>query len=212
MRYLRLLNFIVAALLAVTLMMPPRRALAQEIVAHRGASDAAPENTLAAFRLAWKLGADLIEGDFYLTTDGHIVTIHDKTTKRTAGKDLPVAQSTLAELRQLDVGVWKAPQYRGQRIPTLAEVLAVVPPGKKILIEIKCGPEIVPQLKTELAQSSLKPAQTIVIAFDESVVRRKGPDPPDQSLLADKLQAEQTDQEVVTHARRNPRHAQTDRS
>jgi len=145
-------------------------ASAQMIVAHRGASDAAPENTLAAFQLAWKLGADAIEGDFYLTTDQQIVTIHDSNTKKTAGVDLRVASCTLQQLRQLDVGSWKSPRFRGQRIPTIEEVLAVVPQGKKILIEIKCGPEIVPKLKDALANSSLSPAQTIVIAFQESVV------------------------------------------
>lgn len=171
MRSYRPCLFLITALFAVPPMMQTQVASAQSIVAHRGASAAAPENTMAAFQLAWEQGADLIEGDFYLTADGHIVTMHDKTTQRTAGVDLAVAQSTLAELRKLDVGAWKGPQYRGERIPTLAEVLAVVPAGKKILIEIKCGPEIVPKLKEELAKSPLQPAQTTVIAFDESVVR-----------------------------------------
>jgi len=143
---------------------------AQQIVAHRGASADAPENTLAAFQLAWEQGADLIEGDFYLTADRQIVAHHDKDTKRTANVSLPVAQSTLARLRQLDVGVWKEQRFRGQRIPTLQEVLETVPQEKSILIEIKCGPEIVPHLKKVLAASSLAPAQTTVIAFQESVV------------------------------------------
>ncbi len=143
---------------------------AQMIVAHRGASAVAPENTLAAFQLAWTLGADMIEGDFYLTSDERIVTIHDDNTKRTAGEDHKVAQSTLKQLRQLDVGAWKSPKFRGQHIPTIEEVLSIVPDGKKILIEIKCGPEIVPQLKKVLADASLEPEQTIVIAFNEAVV------------------------------------------
>ena len=78
-----------------------------KIVAHRGASLDAPENTLAAFRLAWSQGADAIEGDFRLTKDGRIACLHDDTTQRTAGLDLTVADSTLAELRELDVGSWK---------------------------------------------------------------------------------------------------------
>lgn len=140
------------------------------IVAHRGASHDAPENTLAAFRLAWEQGADVIEGDFYLTSDGHIVCIHDGTTKKTAGVELDVAKSTLAELRQLDVGRWKDERFAGEQIPTIEEVLSIVPEGKAILIEVKCGPEIVPQLKAALAASPLKPEQTIVIAFDDKVV------------------------------------------
>ena len=140
------------------------------IVAHRGASYDAPENTLAAFRLAWDQGADAIEGDFYLTKDRHIVCLHDRTTKLTSGKDLKVADSTLAALRTLDVGSWKDAKWTGERIPTLEEVLALVPPGKKIFLELKSGPEIVPRLKETLAKVRLAAAQTIVIAFDPQVV------------------------------------------
>jgi glycerophosphoryl diester phosphodiesterase len=143
---------------------------AQMIVAHRGASDEAPENTLAAFRRAWELGADAIEGDFYLTRDGQIVALHDKTTKRTADRDLPVAQSTLAELKTLDVGAWKNERFRGERMPTLAEVLACVPSGKKIFIEIKCGTEILPALKTVLSESPLAAEQIVIICFNADVI------------------------------------------
>ncbi len=140
------------------------------IVAHRGASHDAPENTLASFKLAWEQGADCIEGDFYLSSDGHIVCSHDKTTKKTSDVVRDVSKSTLAELKQLDVGSWKDERFADERIPTLEEVLATVPANKTILIEIKCGPEIVPVLKKVLSKSTLKPEQTIVIAFDENVV------------------------------------------
>ena len=70
---------------------------AQQIVAHRGASHVAPENTIAAFRQAWREGADAIEGDFHLTKDGNIVCIHDADTKRTAGVSRSVANSTLED-------------------------------------------------------------------------------------------------------------------
>ena len=78
----------------------------QLIVAHRGASHDAPENTLAAFRLAWEKDADAIEGDFYLTRDQQIVCLHDETTERTAPGQtcLQVAESTREQLRTLDVG------------------------------------------------------------------------------------------------------------
>ena len=69
------------------------------IVAHRGASGEAPENTIPAFNLAWKQGADAIEGDFHLTKDGHVVCIHDANTKKVAGKNLVVKDTTLAELK-----------------------------------------------------------------------------------------------------------------
>lgn len=140
------------------------------IVAHRGASFDAPENTLAAFRLAWDQGADAIEGDFYLTADHRIVCIHDATTKRVAGTNLTVASSTLEQLRALEVGAWKGPRWKGERIPTIEEVLAVVPPGKKIFLELKSGPPIVPVVKAALAGSSLKPDQTVIISFDSKTI------------------------------------------
>lgn len=146
--------------------------LSQAIVAHRGASADAPENTLAAFELAWLRGADAVEGDFYLSRDGHLVCIHDRSTKRTAGVDLPVAETPLRRLRELDVGAWKGARYRGERIPTIDEVLAAIPRGKRIFIEVKCGPEAVPALRRAIDGSGLLPWQTVIISFDASVVAR----------------------------------------
>lgn len=145
---------------------------AQLVVAHRGASFDAPENTLAAFQLAWEKGADAIEGDFYLSSDGHIVCIHDKTTERVSptSPELTVAQTTLGELRQLDVGSWMHPRYADERIPLLKEVLATIPEGKRIFIEIKCGPEILAPLHETLLASTLHPEQVVIIAFSAEVV------------------------------------------
>ena len=78
-----------------------------EIIAHRGESWLAPENTLAAFNLAWKRGADAVELDVHLTADGHLIVCHDDNTERTTGRKLVIRQSTLAELRTLDAGAWK---------------------------------------------------------------------------------------------------------
>jgi glycerophosphoryl diester phosphodiesterase len=144
----------------------------QLIVAHRGASHDAPENTLAAFNLAWAKQADAIEGDFYLTKDQQIVCIHDKTTRRVSPRHraLTIAESTFDELRRLDIGSWKHTQYKAERIPTLKEVLATVPEGKQIFVEVKCGPEILPLLKVQLAASGLKPKQIVIICFDKVVV------------------------------------------
>lgn len=138
------------------------------IVAHRGASFDAPENTLAAFRLGWEQHADAIEGDFHLTRDGHIVCCHDETMKRTAGVDRAVASMALAELQTLDVGRWKHTSFGGERVATLGEVLALVPADKFILVEIKCGPEIMPALREELSQRS--PANVRLISFNAEVI------------------------------------------
>lgn len=141
------------------------------IVAHRGSSAQAPENTLPAFQLAWQQAADAIEADFQLTKDGHVVCFHDKDTKRVAGQQLNVADATLEELRQLDVGSWMGEQYKGVRMPTIAEVFATVPARKKIFIEIKCGPEILDPLLRELASSGLTPNQVVVICFESDILK-----------------------------------------
>ena len=141
------------------------------VIAHRGSSAEAPENTLPAFQLAWAQGADGIEADFQLTKDGHIVCLHDKDTKRLAGRQLIVADATLEELRQLDVGSSMGHKYKGVQMPTIAEVFATVPPGKKIFIEIKCGPEIIEPLLRALASSGLSPDQVFVICFESAVLK-----------------------------------------
>jgi glycerophosphoryl diester phosphodiesterase len=144
------------------------------IVAHRGASADAPENTLAAFQLGWDQGADAIEGDFFLTADQQIVALHDPSTRRTGDVDWDVRTKTLAELRTLDVGVWRASRFAGEKIPTLAEVVATIPPGKRLFLEIKDSPRLVPVLKAlfqrEPGLASLEPSQVVVIAFDAEVI------------------------------------------
>ena len=144
---------------------------AVEIIGHRGASYDAPENTLASVNLAWEQNADAVEIDVFLSKDGHIVAFHDKTTDRLAGVDKPVVAQTLAELSKLDVGRWKAAKFTGERIPTLPAVLATIPDGKRLFIEVKCGPEIVSTLKKDLRQAGKKPEQTAIISFSYDVVR-----------------------------------------
>jgi glycerophosphoryl diester phosphodiesterase len=161
---------------------------AVEIIAHRGASHDAPENTVAAIKLAWEQGADGSEFDVYLSSDQQIVVIHDKDTKRTGGGvEKLVAKSTLAELQQLDFGLWKDPKYRNERIPTIADMFATVPAGKKVFVEVKCGPEIVPALDKALTASKLKPEQTPIIAFDARVIaelKKVRPDVPAYWLMS----------------------------
>ena len=206
MRYVFLTTLLLSALAA------PRCCLAQYIVAHRGASYDAPENTLAAFCLAWEQGADGIEGDFYLTADGQIVCLHDRTTKRLAPHqpELTVAKATLQQLQQLDVGRWKGRKFTGERIPTLKDVLATVPEGKRIFVEIKTGPEIVPALRKQLAASTLDKEQIVIIAFNEAVVeacRRTMPQYKCNWLTAYKRKEKEADwkpakQDVLTSLRR----------
>lgn len=159
---------IVNAFQAVGVALPT---FAQIIVAHRGASSDAPENSINSFKLAWEQDADAVEGDFFLTLDKQIVCIHDDTTTRVSGVELKVAESSLAALQKLDIGSWKGQQFRNERIPTLQEVLAVIPPKKTLFIEIKCGPEILPYLKPVLTDSDVESQQLRVISFNKDVIR-----------------------------------------
>jgi glycerophosphoryl diester phosphodiesterase len=156
------------SVLGFLIMMSPVSAL-PEIIAHRGASHDAPENTLAAHRLAWEQEADGIEGDYRLTLDGRIIACHDPTTKRTSNRDLEVWFSTFAELRELDAGSWKGETWKGEKMPSLEEVLAVVKPGKKTYVEIY-NPETVPALLRAFEGSGLKAEQVVVISFDRASV------------------------------------------
>lgn len=142
------------------------------IVAHRGASCEAPENTMPAFTLAWEQGADAIEGDFHLTKDQHIVCIHDRNTERVSNVNVLVSTSTLAELRALDVGVLHGEGFKGVAIPTIAEVFSLIPDQKGIFIEVKCGVEIVPLLLEEIARAGLKDEQVMVISFNSDVLQK----------------------------------------
>ena len=108
------------------------------VIAHRGASGTCPENTLAAFRRAVDLGAPMVELDVQLTADGEVVVIHDPTLERTTDGCGPVGDRTLAEIACLDAGGWFGAAFRGERVPTLTEVLAAVPVG--VNVELKPGP------------------------------------------------------------------------
>lgn len=144
-------------------------AQAVEIVAHRGFSARAPENTLGAFNLAWENGTDACELDVYLTADGKTAVLHDKDTKRTSGVKLDVTKSKQAELIALDAGSWKGKEWTKEKIPTLEQALATLPPGKKrFFIEVKCGAEIVPELKRILEPMKDRADQLAIIAFNRA--------------------------------------------
>lgn len=144
-------------------------------IAHRGASFLAPENTVAAANLAWELGTDAVEVDVYLTKDNRIMVIHDKDTKRTCSgkKNLIIENTPSLLLRELDAGIWKDEKYKGEKIPFLSEIIETVPEGKKLVVEIKCGSEIIPHLE-RVVEKSGKQKQIIFIAFDwETIIDTK---------------------------------------
>jgi glycerophosphoryl diester phosphodiesterase len=111
--------------------------MATDVIAHRGASGTAPENTLPAFRRAEELGADMIELDVQLTRDGHPVVIHDWTLDRTTSGRGAVRRRTLAEISRLDAGAWFGHGFADTRVPTLDQVFAAV--GIPVNVELKAA-------------------------------------------------------------------------
>jgi glycerophosphoryl diester phosphodiesterase len=163
-----------------------------EIIAHRGASHLAPENTVAAAQLAWAKGADAVEVDVHLSQDGRVMVIHDGTTEHTAGEDLEVAATSSARLRRLDVGSSKDAAFAGERIPFLEEIIATVPPGRKLFVEIKCGQEVLSPLENVI-EASGKREQIVIIGFGLETVRaakRLMPDIPTYWLVGTKKEEE----------------------
>lgn len=114
-----------------------------QVVAHRGASGEAPENTLAAFRRALEMGVDAVELDVHLCADGEPVVIHDSLLDRTTGAKELVKDLPLDALRRLDAGRWFGERFAGERIPTLAEALDLLRPVR-VIVEIKNGPIFYP--------------------------------------------------------------------
>ncbi len=105
------------------------------VIAHRGDSKHAPENTLASFESAYRQGADAIEFDVKLTADGQVVVIHDPKVDRTTDGRGTVSRMTLVELHSLDAGSWFSDRFRGERIPTLEEVFETV--GRRLYMNVE---------------------------------------------------------------------------
>ncbi|MBI4340170.1 MAG: glycerophosphodiester phosphodiesterase [Chloroflexi bacterium] len=120
--------------MGITDLLDQRRPL---VIAHRGASGEAPENTMAAFRLAVEQGTDVVELDVHMTSDGYPVVIHDDLLSRTTSGAGLVRQASLAEIRRLDAGAWFGGRFAGERVPTLEEVVAWAKGRVALAIEIK---------------------------------------------------------------------------
>jgi Glycerophosphoryl diester phosphodiesterase len=142
------------------------------LIAHRGASGHAPENTLAAFKKAVSLGATFIETDLQLTRDTRLVAIHDETVNRTTNGKGAVHDMTLAEIRRLDAGSWFGSEFAGERLPTLDEILDFAKKHDVVFyLELKpagsWGGEHA--LISNLRESG-QIARTVVISFDASIL------------------------------------------
>lgn len=122
-----------------------------EIVAHRGASGYAPENTIAAFDKAVEMNADYIEIDVQRSQDGKLVVIHDQTVDRTTNGTGNVKDLTFQQLNRLDAGSWKGIQFTGEKIPAFEEILDRYYEKIGILIELK-SPELYPGIEEHVVQ------------------------------------------------------------
>lgn len=148
------------------------------VIAHRGASGTAPENTMAAFRQAVEMGADMIELDVQRTKDGQVVVIHDATLERTTNGTGQVREHTYAEIEKLDAGSWfgEEQEFAGERVPLLKDVLEFTKGKCALNIEIKNIPYPDPgveQAVVDLLHETGFPLDQIIISsFDHSCLQR----------------------------------------
>ena len=138
------------------------------VIAHRGASAAAPENTLAAFRLAADLGADGVELDVRRTVDGQLVVIHDASVDRTTGGTGRVGALTLDQLRRFDAGRKFGPPFRGERIPLLSQVFEVL--GGRLLVDVEVKAAGVEAAVLDLIRKTQMVDSVLISSFDAQVV------------------------------------------
>lgn len=147
------------------------------VVAHRGSSGSAPENTLTAIHRAVEQGADMVEVDVRMTRDFFLVVLHDQDIRRTTNGEGLVWDYTLQELRTFDAGSWFSPKFKGERIPTLRQVMDALPPHVALNIEVKTDGEPRKRLAMEEAtilaiMEKKMEDRTIVSSFDHDYLKR----------------------------------------
>ena len=150
------------------------------VVAHRGASGRAPENTIEAFRLGVEDGADAIELDVHLTADGQLAVIHDETLDRTTDRTGRVAEQAMDQIREADAGAtFTRPDdsgypFAGQglTVPTLPEVLSWLPNEVGLVIEIKARAAADAVVEAVRDHPVREGERLIVISFDEATIER----------------------------------------
>lgn len=149
------------------------------VVAHRGASQRAPENTMAAYRLAVELGADAVELDVHLTEDGQLAVIHDETLDRTTDRTGRVADMTMDAIREADAGATFSTDGEDQpfagdglTVPTLAEVLDWLPAGIGLVVEIKARAAVDAVVAAVRDHPVRSEERLSVISFDEVAIER----------------------------------------
>lgn len=168
---------------------PPQRGAEPTVIAHRGSSGIAPENTLVAVQAAIAQHSDFFEIDVVRTADGELVLFHDRTPARTTNaaevfpgrQNNPIGSFTLAELRQLDAGSWFAPEFAGEPIPTLRETLRLIRQRIGFLLEVK-DPALYPGIERQIVDelraergylnAALRRDRLVVQSFDHASMAR----------------------------------------
>ncbi len=144
-----------------------------KIIAHRGASSMAPENTMASFRKAMDIGVDMVEIDVHLTQDDHLVVLHDSTLERTTNGNGPVSEINFEDLRKLDAGTWFDASFENERVPAIQEVFDLIGGKCGLLLEIKVAKSSRPGLaKAALKAIDEANAQgwAVVQSFDDEIL------------------------------------------
>jgi glycerophosphoryl diester phosphodiesterase len=144
------------------------------VIAHRGASAAAPENTLAAFRLGAELGADFVELDVQESADGEVVVVHDSDLMKVGGSPLKIWEAPAAALRAVDIGSRKGPEFSAERVPTLAEVFAASKGRVRVVVELKSygHSQRLEERVVEIVEAAGVADETIFMSLDHDMIRR----------------------------------------
>ncbi|MCM4172683.1 glycerophosphodiester phosphodiesterase [Arenibacter sp. TNZ] len=137
------------------------------ICAHRGANETHPENTLAAFAEAIRLGAQMIEFDVQMTKDNQLVIMHDKSVDRTTNRRGLVGNLTLKKIKRLDAGKWKSKKFKRERVPTLKEALDIMPKNIWLNIHLK-GDERLGAATAEAVIASGRTHQAVIAVGNEA--------------------------------------------
>lgn len=145
------------------------------IIAHRGAMGHAPENTLAAYELAVKMGANAVEIDLRQTIDGELVAFHDASINRTTNGKGKFNKFTYEELKKLDAGSWFSNEFKNEKIPTLQEIINILPDSVLLIIELKGSNDDYPGFEENvisLIKKNNYEKNVILKSFDYKVLER----------------------------------------
>ncbi len=148
----QMLTFILSCLMIQSIGQIKRQLPERGLCAHRGAMQTHPENTIPAFRAAVEAGAQMIEFDVWETKDNEMVILHDSSVDRTTNGTGKASGFTLAEIKKLDAGSWKSSQFAGEKIPTLEEVLNVMPYNVWLNIHVKGAVELPAKVARMIAE------------------------------------------------------------